>query len=75
LAVLNNEGSNNGDNKGDNKGDAMRIIYKASADQIGVSLHHRTVLNIQLGKCIADLIGSTPSGGVGPLTNKAPYNL
>ena len=57
LAVLNNKGSN----EGDNKGDAMRIIYKASADQI----------NIELGKCIADLIGSTPLGGVRPLTTKA----
>ncbi|XTI93547.1 hypothetical protein V2W45_1335093 [Cenococcum geophilum] len=26
----------------------MRIIYKASADQIGVSLHYRTILDIQL---------------------------
>jgi hypothetical protein len=57
------------------KDDAMRIIYKASVDQIGVSLHHRTILDIQLSKCIADLIGSTPLGGVRPLTTKALYYL
>lgn len=30
----------------------MRIIYKASADQIGVSLHYRTILDIQLGSIL-----------------------
>ena len=53
----------------------MRIIYKASVDQIGVSLNYRTILNIQLGKHIANLIGPTPLGGVRPLTTKALYYL
>jgi hypothetical protein len=54
----------------------MRVTRRGRRDKgLRVSLHYRTILNIQLGKCIADLIGSTPLGGVRPFITKALYYL